>query len=308
MKRLLGLCATVLAALCLTGCASQKKVAYLCAYMTGHDERHLYYAVADTAFRFHPVNDGQPVLGASFDDRLVRDPHLFRDRQGCYHMVATVSWKNHPFTIWDSRDLIRWENERLIDAAPEGATKTWAPELAYDEAGDQYFAYWTADIGGDFTTAAIYYATTRDFREFSRPQVLYREKADGILDANIIKVGDTYHLFYRHQKQIWAVTSKSALGPYGNRRLVTRANVEGPYVFPLNDGTSYAIVWDYYGGSKGFGLATSKDLHEWHSVTNRRHPYYNDSVCFPHGIRHGSIMGITKRQLKAINNMRKQTK
>lgn len=292
-----------LLALLLTGCASKQKVAYLCAYMTGQDERHLYYAVADTAFRFQVINNGQPVLGASYDDQLVRDPHLFCDQKGMYHMVATVSWKNRPFTLWDSDDMILWRNERLVDVAPEGATKTWAPELAYDEENDLYFVYWTADIGGDFRTAAIYYATTKDFFNFSKPQVLYREADDGILDANIIKVDDTYHLFYRYQKHIWAVTSKCALGPYANCRQVTKDNVEGPYVFPLNDSSGYGIVWDYYGGSKGFGLATSVDLQTWKNVTNRRHPYYNDSVCFPHGIRHGSIVGITKKQLKQLKTM-----
>lgn len=284
----------------LVGCTSVKPVAYLCAYMTGEDERHLYYAVSGKKFCFEPVNGGLPVLESSLDDGLLRDPHIFRDQKGIYHLSATVSWKNRPFVMWDSRDLIHWENERLIDVAPANATKTWAPELAYDEEGKRYFAYWTADIGGDFNTAAIYYATTTDFQRFSEPRMLYSETDGGILDANILHAGNTYYMFYRYKKKIWVVTSQHATGPYGHRKLVVDANVEGPFAFRLNDHSGYALVWDYYGGSKGFGLAVSSDMNQWQTKTNHRHPYYNDSVCFPKGIRHGSVIGVTRKQLKNI--------
>ena len=286
-------------------CRAQN-VGYLAAYMTGDDERHLYYAVADTAFRFHVINEGKPILSAHYCDSLIRDPMLFRDQQGIYHMVATVSWSKRPFTMWDSDDMLHWKNERLIDVAPEGATKTWAPEIAYDEEEDVYIVYWTAEINNDWSTAAIYYATTRNFKEFSAPQVLYREEKDGILDANLIKANWLYHLFYR-DNGVWVVTSEHAQGPYSNRRLVTNDNVEGPYVFPLNDGDGYGIVWDYFGGSRGFGLSISKDLQDWQRVTNAQEPFYNDNVCFPKGIRHGSIRGITQEELDFLKNSKQQT-
>lgn len=272
---------------------------YLAAYMTGDDERHLYYAVADTAFRFHVINDGKPILSAHYCDSLIRDPMMFRDQRGIYHLVATASWDKRPFTMWDSDDMLHWKNERLIDVAPEGATKTWAPEIAYDEEQSIYMVYWTAEVNNDWSTAAIYYVTTKDFHEFSKPEVLYREPGTGILDANLIKANGRYHLFYRNNG-VWMVSSKKAQGPYQNPSLVTKDNVEGPYVFPLNDQKGYGIVWDYFGGSRGFGLSISQNLHSWQRVTNPKEPFYNHIVCFPHGIRHGSILAISAEELNFL--------
>ena len=288
------------------GCSGKKiegqepKMAYLAAYMTGDDDKSMYYALADSGFHFRIMNGGKPVLSASFDDQLVRDPMILKDKDGIYHMVATVSWKNRSFTVWDSKDLVTWENERLIDVAPQGATKTWAPEFAYDEENDIYFVHWTAELNDDWKTASIYYATTKDFINFSEPKILFSDE-EGILDANIIKVDGVYHLIYR-KNGVWIATSPHAQGRYTNPYQLTPENVEGPYAFPLNDGSGYGIVWDYFGRSLGFGLWTSPDFKNWTRVTNAEYPYYNDRVDFPSGIRHGSIIGLTQKELDILLN------
>lgn len=277
---------------------NKEKVAYLAAYMKGDDEKHLYYAIADSGFNFQVINQGKPVLSASFNDKLIRDPMILQDKDGIYHLVATVSWKNRPFTIWDSKDLVTWENERLIDVAPEGASKTWAPELAYDEKNNQYFVYWTAELNNDWNTAAIYYATTTDFINFSEPLILFKDTV-GILDANIIKVNDSYKLIYR-KNGIWIASSKNAIGPYSNKYQLTTENVEGPYAFHLLKNEGYGIVWDYFGRSQGFGLWTSTDFENWKRITNEKAPYYNEKVEFPNGIRHGGIIAISQEELKVL--------
>lgn len=275
------------------------KVAYLAAYMKGDDDKNMYYAIATDGYKFRVMNEGKPILSASFDDKLVRDPMILKDKNGIYRMVATVSWKNRPFTIWDSKDLVTWENERLVDVAPEGSTKTWAPEFAYDEENDIYFVHWTAELNNDWNTASIYYATTRDFVHFSQPKILFSLEGTGILDANIIKVDETYKLIYRNNG-VWVATSKNAQGPYENPYELSPENVEGPFAFPLNDGSGYGIVWDYFGKSLGYGLWTSPDFKHWTRLTNEQYPYYNDLVEFPEGIRHGSIISLTQEELEKV--------
>ena len=274
------------------------KTAYLVAYMKGDDEKHMYYGLAEDGFIFRVLNDGKPVLSASYNDQLIRDPFLIKDKEGIYHLVATVSWTKRPFTVWDSEDLIHWKNERLVDVAPEGASKTWAPEFFYDDENDIYFVHWTAEINNDWNTASIYYATTKDFKRFSAPKILYRDEV-GILDANITKINGIYHLVYR-KNGIWVATSRYAQGPYGDAYQLTADNVEGPYVFLLNDNSGYGIVWDYFGNSAGFGLWTSSDFKSWTRITNENAPFYNDKVEFPAGIRHGSIIGITQKEKEAL--------
>lgn len=278
---------------------SHSKVAYLAAYMKGDDDKHLYYALAVDGFVFHELNAHKPILEAHYDDQLIRDPMIIKDKEGVYHLVATVSWKNRAFTVWDSKDLVTWKNERLVDVAPEGATKTWAPEFVYDEENDVYFVYWTAELNDNWDTASIYYATTSDFITYSKPKVLYSLNGTGILDANIIKVGDMYHLIYRNNG-IWIVTSKNAQGPYTDPYQLTDENVEGPFAFPLNDENGYGIVWDYFGRSLGFGLWLSSDFKNWVRLTNEEYPYYNSQVEFPEKIRHGSIIGITQEEVNRL--------
>ena len=261
---------------------------YLAAYMKGTDERHMYYALAeDASFHFRELNGGQPILKASFDDRLIRDPMIFRDNDGIYHMVATVSWSHSYFTIWESSDLIDWTNERLVHIDIPGATKVWAPEIVYDNENKNYTLYWTSDINGDWdNTASIYCFTTKDFKTFTQPEVMFRDGP--VLDANIIYHDGKYHLTYRRDG-IWKVESSKLRGPYSAPVKVAEDNVEGPFVFPLHSG-SFGMVWDYFGKSAGYGLMVSDDLQEWTRITNEGFPLYNENVSFPESIRHGSII------------------
>ena len=277
---------------------------YLCAYMTGGDERHLRYAVAEDGFLFDEVATN--VVSASFDDRLVRDPHILKDASGDYHLCATVSWTNRAFTVWDSADLVRWENERLVDVAPPNATKTWAPEFVRDEERCDYLVYWTGEQNHDWSTAAIWCSRTKDFKEFSAPQVLYRDASgDGVLDANITKAGGKYRLIFRRHG-VWMAESDSSEGPYTNVRKICDDNVEGPFLWKLGVGREelgveeWALMFDYYGGSKGFGVMTTKDFEKWERVTNLKPPYYNSRVRFPKGIRHGCVLAISKDEAVRI--------
>lgn len=299
--------ALALCALCspaLQSCSAKEEetdepnTAYLVAYMKGDDENHLYYGLCEDGFKFLPINGGKPILEANFNDKLIRDPHVIKDKDGVYHLVATVSWSKRPFTVWDSSDLVKWENERLVDVAPDSATKTWAPEFFYDDENDTYFVHWTGEINNDWNTASIYYSVTDDFQHFSAPKVLYKDDM-GILDANITKINGRYYLVYR-KNGIWVATSDHPQGPYSDAYQLTTENVEGPFVFPLNSGDGYGIVWDYFGNSAGFGLWTTSDFKNWTRVTNETAPFYNDSVEFPAGIRHGSIIGITEKEKERL--------
>lgn len=274
-------------------------VAYLAAYMTATDEKHLYYALSTDGFHFDElVNQGQPILGATLDDRRLRDPMIFRDRAMLYHLVATVSWSHPYFTIWDSNDLVTWKNERLVGVAPKGASMVWAPEIVYDAEEDDYVVYWTSAIG-DFQTASIYFATTKDFRAFSSPQVMLSDPTAAIMDATVAFDGANYHMFYR-SNGLRHATAMHATGPYGHAELLAEDDVEGPFVFRLNDSSGWGMVWDYFEGNAGYGLLRSPDLFNWTRLTNPVPPYYNGQVSFPAGIRHGSVIPVTQAQVERL--------
>ncbi|MCQ2150021.1 MAG: hypothetical protein MJY45_06720 [Bacteroidales bacterium] len=41
-------------------------------------------------------------------------------------------------------------------------------------------------------------------------------------------------------------------------------------------------------------------LENWTAVTNEEKPIYNEKISFPDGIRHGSIVGITREEYDAL--------
>ncbi|HEY8780355.1 MAG TPA: glycoside hydrolase family 43 protein [Mucilaginibacter sp.] len=281
--------------------AQKKKVAYLCVYMDGKSE-DLRYCASTDGYHFTSVNNGDCILKSTLGGNILRDPQIILDQRGTYHLITTNGWKGRSFAIWDSQDLINWKNERLITASLEQADKTWAPEAIYDTINDDYVFYWTSSINQARGSWAIYYSTTKDFENFSTASILMNSD-NIILDADIVKYQpDKFFMFYRYKNQIWKKTATSVTGHYGDSTLVVDANVEGPYVYQVGQG-KWNMIWDYYGGNQGrYGMAESTDLVHWKWLTTKSFPYYNDTVSFPQGVRHGAVIQIATSQLKQIHD------
>ncbi len=284
------------------------RTAYLAAYFwekkdaAGKEDSQLYYAIAREGFRFaDAVNDRRPIVAATMGDRLIRDPMILRDPDGkTFHLVATNAWKGRSLVLFDSSDLVHWENQRLVQIAPERADKTWAPEMLWDPETKQFVVYWTSSLDNVWATAAIWYATSTDLKTFSDPKVLMREEK-GCLDADILYAGGKWHMVYRYLG-IWTRTADHALGPYEKPVKVLDLDVEGPFMFPVNGkGDEWAMVFDYFGGNQGrWGLATSGDLEHWTVATRKDWPYYTPDIFLPPGVRHGSVLPITEGEADTI--------
>jgi hypothetical protein len=284
--------------------AQNQNGAFLCAYMDGKAE-DLRYFVSRDGYHFSNVNNGNAILKSTLGGKILRDPHVIQDKKGIYHLIATNAWKGKSFSIWDSKDLLTWKNEREIEVSPQDADKTWAPEAIYNDRDKNYVFYWTSSLKNDPTSWSIYYATTTDFNVFSKPQILMRTNTI-VLDANIVKAHDQqYYIFYRCENKIWRKQSDRLLGKYTDSVMLINANVEGPFVYKVAT-ERWNMIWDYYGGNQGkYGMAESTDLKNWNWLTEKKAPYYNEKVSFPPGARHGSILSITPRQLKAIQKISK---
>jgi hypothetical protein len=154
-------------------------------------------------------------------------------------------------------------------------------------------------LGKDSTTWSIYYATTKDFKNFSQPVILFKSDAI-ILDANIVESYGRYYMFYRYKKQIWRREASELIGNYINPNLIIDANVEGPYVYKVAD-NKWNMFFDYYTKSGYYGMVESENLTDWKWLTSQKFPYNNEIVSFPVGVRHGSIIKITAKQYKKLN-------
>lgn len=204
--------------------------AYFFPYFVGEstdDGEKIYFAASegDDPMAWDELNDGRPVLTSTMGERGLRDPFLIRSRDGDKFYLLATDLKIHGgnnfseaqesgskhLVVWESTDLVRWSEQRMVKVSSDFAGNTWAPEAFYDEASGQYVVYWasnlypTTDVATrDFRTSynRMMYATTRDFRTFSeaRPWVdVKRGTGLGMIDATVVRDGDAFYRFIKDE-------------------------------------------------------------------------------------------------------------
>ena len=284
--------------------APQKFAGYLAAYFSANDETGLYLAMGTEPTQIsQQLNHGNPIFQSKLDDRLLRDPHILRDQNNIFHLIATVSNTHPRFQIYDSTDLITWTTGRLVDASVAGVqgSSCWAPELLYDPDKKVYMAYWTSTPNNNWNNTSIYYSTTTDFTSWSPAKVLLKDPGGAVMDADIKAWKGRFTMVYRFNSQVWQRTADAAQGPYNAPTLAYDLNVEGPFIYPTIDGDRLIMVFDYYGGNQGkWGAAELTGQDQWQLISQGNWPYYNKAAYFPAGIRHGSVMPITQAEMDAL--------
>ncbi|PPF27626.1 fibronectin type III domain-containing protein, partial [Rathayibacter sp. AY1A3] len=327
--------------------AATENEAYLFAYFSGNstDQQQIRFATTDgnDALDWTELNDGAPVLTSSQGTRGLRDPSIVRSVEGDrFFLLATdlditkTTWPES-FTngskhleIWESTNLVNWSEQRHIEVSPEWAGMTWAPEAQWDESIGQYVVYWSSRVypegqphvtGAPGTTdSRIVYATTRDFRTFSEPQV-WVGSGDRI-DATVLKQGDDYFRFTKEVsgdagcQDIVTERSTSLRSTYvdypvgGDWSVVENCVarnagydqiVEGPTVFPANEGdvngSGYYLFADWFTGT-GYQAFHTEDVSQpgWTYLD----PAADDRVSLPASPRHGSVIGISREERDAV--------
>ena len=310
----------LLTTILLTGCRGARQAsaptaappAFLFSYFTRNGEDGLHLAYSRDGITWSPLNGGKSVLtpaveGAGrgwqeWDTRaaIMRDPSVLRGPDGVFHLVWTISWTDRAIGHASSRDLIHWSAQDRIPVMEHEPTtlNTWAPDLFYDDAKQEFVIAWASSIPGRFRATdslaqktsrgradhRLYYVTTKDFKAYSRAKLLY----DGgfcAIDGTITKQGDTYYLVMKDEtffpeptRNLRVAASKSATGPYGPAHpAFTGRDTEGPSVLHVADW--WYVYFDYYTRGR-YGSRRTKDFVNWEVVS--------DSLHAPRGIRHGS--------------------
>jgi hypothetical protein len=142
----------------------------------------------------------------------------------------------------------------------------------------------------------MYYVTTKDFQTFSKAAVLY-DKGFNVIDATIQKSGKKYAMFlkdetrYPPQKNVRIAYSTSLTGGYSapSAPITGQYWAEGPTV--LKNGNQWIVYFDKYTEHQ-YGAITSKDLIHWTDIS--------DKLVMPKGIRHGTVITITQKELQKL--------
>jgi hypothetical protein len=193
-------------------------------------------------------------------------------------------------------------------AKEDSAKNTWAPEINYDPQTKEYMVYWATTIAGKFpqkdTSAEgrrynhrMYYVTTKDFKKWSVPKLLY-EPGFSVIDASIVKDGDRYIMFLKNEtrspaeKNLRIATANRLKGPYSKpgAPITGKYWAEGPTALKING--QWIVYFDKYTERK-YGAVASPDLINWTDVS--------DKVSFPKGVRHGTAFKISREEFDKMN-------
>ncbi|MCM1449479.1 MAG: family 43 glycosylhydrolase [Clostridiales bacterium] len=317
--------------------------AYLMVYHKDQDHG-LHMAVSPDGYTWSALNDDKPIIAGDSiaEQHGIRDPHIFRGPDGAFYLSMTdlhvfgkrdgvrdTEWErdgkkygwgnNRGLVLMKSHDLINWTRTNIdftkfpaqpdMDWSEVGCV--WAPETVYDEEAGKLMIHFTTRQGVDKNI--IYYAYVNDDYNAldSAPQLLAQapDKAYNIIDSDIIKVGDTYHLFYvSHQKGATPkhATSKRITGPYvfdDNYHDGERQGHEAPNCWKRFDTDTYVVMYDNYRCSPmNFGFVETTDFVNYKPIG------YFDAPDSPmrrtnfSEQKHGAVAPISMAELKRLES------
>ncbi|MCQ2375469.1 MAG: glycoside hydrolase family 43 protein [Salinivirgaceae bacterium] len=266
--------------------------------------------------------------------RMANNPHFskiseYRETQ--WERDEMYGWgNNHALVLLKSFDLINWSRANIdfINlTSPTGlvdengneykwsdAGCIWAPEIVYDSVAEHIMIHFTVRMHNDM--CQIYYAyVNNDFNKLiSEPKILFQsplnEKgmpAYTVIDSDIIKVGDSYHLF--------VVSHEGAARP----KHATSKNITGPYVFDDNyyDGEreiheapncwkrigedKWILMYDnYHRRPSNFGFVETSDF-----ISYKPLGYFDEDTCPMsrtnfEAQKHGAVTQITISEAKKL--------
>lgn len=300
---------------------AQEMGAYLFAHFVGSEkseaEEQIYFSVSQDGQSWTTLNNKQPVLTSNVGEKGVRDPHIIRGEDGRFFVIATdLSIYNRrddsnrwgtcqtsgskSIVIWESDDLVSWSEARLVKVAPDNAGCTWAPEAVYDADKGMYMVFWASKTADDgYTTQRMYRSYTKDFVDFTEPEIYIDGGNISNIDTTIISDKGVYYRFTKNESKSsvtmmastsldkgWKdVASYTINGTAGN----TVTGYEGPTIYKLNGENKWTLLLDYYSKSQGYKPFVTEDITkgEFTSASD-----FNMDMTY----RHGTVMPITKAE------------
>jgi hypothetical protein len=245
--------------------------------------------------------------------RVMRDPSMVQGPDGIFHLVWTTSWRgDRGFGYASSPDLIHWSSQRMIPVMQHEQTtvNVWAPEITYDTSAGRFIIIWASCIPGRFDRGIeddsnnhrMYVTTTKDFVEFS-PTNLFIDPGFSVIDAVIVQTADTtFRLVLkdntRPERNLRIAEGAASIGPW--------KNVSAPFTGKFTEGPTvlyrrgwWIIYFDAY-QERRYGAVRTRDFKSFEDISSR--------TRIPEGHKHGTIIEVHRRYLKALKHHVKSSK
>lgn len=261
------------------------------------------------------------------------DLHVFGKRDG----VRTTDWErdfkkydwgnNRGLVLLRSTDLIHWTRTNLDFSSldcPTGETDAdgkpvswkdvgcvWAPEMVYDEERGQVMMHFTTRFFRGHNHIRYVYMTDDFTAMASEPAFLFSGPKDEMgvptkhmIDSDITKIGDTYHLFTTENGHPRHSTSKSLTGPYTIDYSfddgVPQPH-EAPMLWKLIGQKKWILMQDRYSMKPhNFYFVETTDLKTFTPIG-----YFDDGTSPMRRTnfaeqKHGAVVQVTKKELKRL--------
>lgn len=284
---------------------------YLFCYFVGNEphEESVHFALSSDGYHFDALNNNEKVIDQRLGRKCCRDPYIFRDNNNVFHIIATDmrchdGWaNNNSMVVWDSKDLVNWGDERIIDFTQfdetKNANRVWAPQVIFDDKKGEYMIYWTHNNEDDDLDTIIWHAYTRDFTTLTtKPSVLYKPSSNlCAIDADIIKHDGKYYMYEADGAKdgICLVISENANGPYvesdDNKISVADTALEGNCAYKILGTNKYVLIADQF-KKGGYFMQESEDLIHFKKVED----FSIDQLR----ARHGSMLHITDEEYNRL--------
>ncbi len=300
------------------------------------DEHHSpCFALSRDGYTFTALNDGKPVMDGTrlAEQKGIRDPHIARGGDGAFYLTMTdlhvygqraghrdTQWErpaelydwgnNRGIVMMRSTDLINWSYAHFrMDKAFEETRDVgcfWAPQSIHDPARDRMMVYFTMRLGHGKTKLYYSYADAA-FTKLETVPVEYFQYPPGhqILDGDITRVGDKYHLFYCAQGPGGGI--KQAVSDHLTHGYVydpatydpERVGREAPSVWKRLGTDRYVLMYDVFGvNPHNYGFAETTDFKHFENLGR-----LNEGVMRATNFsspKHGSIVHLTDAEARAL--------
>jgi hypothetical protein len=277
----------------------------------------VYFVTSRDGKEWTSLNGGEPVLVSTLGEKGVRDPFVIRSPDGGkFFLIATdlsihlngnwgraVRAGSKSIVIWESNDLVKWSEPRLVKVSADDAGCTWAPEVVYDQEKQEYLVFWASTNGrDDFAKHRLWAARTKDFKTFSEP-FIYIDKPTAVIDTTIVFENGKYFRFTKDEKfkAITAESSEKLDGPWADVpdfSLAKLTGYEGPACFRMADAEAgkpakWCLLLDHYSRGEGYKPFVTEDL-----AGGKFEPA--PGFKFPFRLRHGSVLPISADELARL--------
>ena len=309
--------------------------AYLLVYFLDKDHS-LHFALSSDGYSFTDVNHGEPVMKGEdlAEQKGIRDPHIVRGPDNAFYLsmtdlhlfgqrmgYRTTEWQrdaskydwgnNRALVLMKSTNLVDWSHTDLrVDQAFPGLEElgcVWAPETIYDPVKGRMMIYFTMRLGHGKTK--LYYSYTDDaftkLETYPEELFKYPRANTQILDGDITKVGDKFHLMYVAQERGGGI--KQAISDKINRDYVfdpakvdpETVGCEAPNVWKRNGENKWVLMYDVFGlHPSNMGFSETTDF-----KTFTKLGYFNDGVMKATNFsspKHGAVISLTASEAKQL--------